>query len=118
MAIRKTSVRAFFTITVLMGLGACEAALDPQASGDIALGRAFAETNCGGCHAVAETGESPYPAAPPFRTLSERYPVENLAEALAEGIGVTHSGEVEMPEFVLTPEEIDGLLAYLQSIQD
>jgi cytochrome c len=81
------------------------------------MGRTFAEANCSRCHAVGETGDSPYAPAPPFRTLSERYPIENLAEALAEGIGVTHGGDVQMPEFVLTPEEIDNLLAYLESLQ-
>lgn len=69
------------------------------------------------CHAVSGTGESPYPPAPPFRNLSLRYPVENLAEALAEGIGVGHSGQVQMPEFVLTPAEIDDLLSYLETLE-
>ena len=40
-----------------------------------------------------------------------------MAEALAEGI-VTGHGPVNMPEFVLTPDQIDALLAYLVSIQE
>jgi mono/diheme cytochrome c family protein len=85
--------------------------------GDIGRGRVFAETHCGGCHAVGPAGASPYAPAPPFRTLHERYDVEGLAEALAEGILVGHKGEKQMPEFVLTPEEIDDLLAYLKSFE-
>jgi cytochrome c len=49
-------------------------------------GRVFAETNCARCHAIGPTGDSPVAKAPPFRTLHNRYPVENLEEALAEGI--------------------------------
>lgn len=85
--------------------------------GDVAKGRAFVEAHCSGCHAVGPTGTSPYAPAPPFRTLHERYDVEGLAEAFAEGILVGHKGEKQMPEFVMTPEEIDDLLAYLKSLE-
>jgi mono/diheme cytochrome c family protein len=51
--------------------------------------------------------------APPFRLLPGRYPVEHLAEALAEGIVVGHPA---MPEFTFNPPEIDALLSYLQSL--
>ena len=56
---------------------------------------------------------SPHPKAPPFRVVVERYPSENLAEALAEGIV---SGHPDMPVFVLKPEEIEAFLAYLDSL--
>jgi mono/diheme cytochrome c family protein len=54
------------------------------------------------------------PEAPPFRTLSERYPVTALEEAFAEGILVGHPA---MPEFRFEPHEIDAIIAYLQSVQ-
>jgi mono/diheme cytochrome c family protein len=85
--------------------------------GDVTRGRAFAQSHCAACHAIGLEGASPYAPAPPFRTLHLRYPVENLAEALAEGIGVGHRGERQMPEFVLEPEEIDDFLAYLKSLE-
>lgn len=85
--------------------------------GDATAGRAFAQKNCSTCHAVGETGASPYAPAPPLRTLHEKYDVEGLAEAFAEGILVGHKGPRQMPEFVLTPEEIDDLLAYLKSFE-
>jgi mono/diheme cytochrome c family protein len=47
-------------------------------------GRAFARTHCASCHAIGNVGESPLRIAPPFRTLHLRYPVEDLAESLAE----------------------------------
>jgi mono/diheme cytochrome c family protein len=80
----------------------------------VAQGRSIAETRCISCHAIGETGESRNPEAPPLRTLSERYPVNALEEAFAEGMLVGHPG---MPEFRFEPREIDALLAYLESIQ-
>lgn len=85
--------------------------------GDAVAGRAFVERNCSTCHAVAATGDSPYAPAPPLRTLHEKYDVEGLAEAFAEGILVGHKGPKQMPEFVLTTEEIDDLIAYLKSFE-
>ena len=79
----------------------------------IAKGRAIAEEKCARCHAVGMTDSSPHLEAPPFREVIKRYPSENLAEALAEGIV---SGHPDMPVFVLEPREIDAFLAYLDSL--
>jgi cytochrome c len=77
-------------------------------------GRVFAETNCARCHAIGPTGDSPVAKAPPFRTLHNRYPVENLEEALAEGIRTVH---LEMPQFELDSDQIDDLIAYLKFLE-
>ena len=77
-------------------------------------GEVLVRENCARCHAVGLTGDSPNPAAPPFRTLSSKYPIGNLAEALAEGIV---SGHPEMPIFVFGPHAVDAIIAYLESIQ-
>ena|SRR6516165_10321410 len=77
-------------------------------------GEALLGAKCARCHAVLRTGESPHSAAPAFRTLSRRYPIEGLAESLAEGLSVGHS---DMPEFVFERDEIAAILAYLNSIQ-
>jgi cytochrome c len=66
------------------------------------------------CHAVGRAGDSPLRITPPFRTLHTRYPVENLAEALAEGITVGHPA---MPEFRLDPDQIENLIAYLKTLE-
>ena len=83
---------------------------DPRAQ----RGRTFAQANCAQCHAVGPIGESPLRIAPPFRTLHERYPVETLAEALAEGIVTGHPS---MPEFRLDVAQINDLIAYLKSLE-
>uniref|UniRef100_B0SWG7 Cytochrome c class I n=1 Tax=Caulobacter sp. (strain K31) TaxID=366602 RepID=B0SWG7_CAUSK len=84
----------------------------PQDS--LALGQAIAKRDCGGCHAVGRLDDSPLPRAPRLRDLHRRYPVEQLGEALAEGIVVGHG---PMPEWVLQPHEIEALIAYLKSLE-
>lgn len=79
----------------------------------IDYGRKLVDENCARCHAVTSTDKSSHPDAPPFRTLSERYPIEDLAEALAEGISTGHP---DMPEFVAAPEQVDAIIAYIRSI--
>jgi cytochrome c len=77
-------------------------------------GRAYAKSHCARCHAIERTGESPLGVAPPFRTLHQRYPIETLGEALAEGI---NTGHAEMPNFRLDPDEIHDLLSYLKTLE-
>jgi cytochrome c len=82
--------------------------------GDVRLGFIFARQHCSICHAILKTGESPQKLAPPFRELHLRYPVEELGEALGEGI---RTGHPMMPEFQLDPDQIENLLAYLKSLE-
>jgi mono/diheme cytochrome c family protein len=90
----------------------------PSAFGEestVRRGEALLSKNCARCHAIGRSGASPHPVAPPFRTLSGRYPIEGLAEALAEGLSVGHP---DMPEFVFDPPDIRAILDYLNSIQE
>jgi len=82
---------------------------------DIQAGQTLAETRCARCHAVGRTGGSPVDGAPAFRDLGRKWPVENLAEALAEGIVVGHPA---MPAFAFSPPEIDDFLGWLNEIQE
>ena len=86
------------------------------AKGDAARGGSIAQKNCAPCHAIRRSGESPNPKSPPFRQLGQRYKVENLEEALAEGIVIGHEG-AEMPVFELAPPQIEDLIEYLRQIQ-
>jgi cytochrome c len=76
-------------------------------------GRHALDTRCSRCHAIGAEGQSPHAEAPPFRELMRRYPPESLAEALAEGIV---SGHPDMPEYVLSPSEIEAVMAYLHTL--
>ena len=77
-------------------------------------GHAFAEAHCAECHAISREGESPLPAAPPLRIMHRRYPVESIAESLAEGIATGHPA---MPQFKLSAAQIGDLIAYLKSLE-
>jgi cytochrome c len=77
-------------------------------------GKSFALNNCARCHSIDKVTQSPLKIAPPFRTLHLRYPIETLAEALAEGITTGHP---TMPEFRLEPDQIHDLLSYLKSLE-
>ena len=77
-------------------------------------GKTFALTNCARCHSIDRVTQSPLKIAPPFRSLHNRYPVETLAEALAEGI---NTGHPTMPEFQLEPDQIHDLLSYMKSLE-
>jgi cytochrome c len=79
----------------------------------VATGQALMQKNCARCHAIGMEDSSHHEDAPPFRVVVTRYPPENLAEALAEGIV---SGHPDMPEFVFQPDEIEAILAYLDSL--
>jgi mono/diheme cytochrome c family protein len=79
-----------------------------------AKGKLLVTENCSRCHAIGTEGDSPHKEAPPFRTLSAKYPVESLAESLAEGIV---SGHPDMPIFVFSPTDVGAIIDYLQSIQ-
>ncbi len=96
---------------VAMLPGGAFAMTDEEAA---AKGLAILQKNCSRCHAIGLTGSSPHPQAPPFRDVVQRYPIDNLAEALAEGIV---SGHPDMPVFVFEPADIEAFLAYLDHLR-
>ena len=78
-------------------------------------GRELARANCARCHSIERSGDSALKSAPPFRTLHQRYPVENLEEALAEGIVTGHT---DMPEFRLEPDQIADFIDFLKALEE
>lgn len=120
---KRLYVRSFFSLLtplfVLLCLGQPAAAqsedeLDSQAiAAIVAMGETIADEKCGRCHALGSTDKSPHEEAPPFREVAKRYPIESLAEALAEGI---LTGHPDMPVIALPDNEIDAFLTYLDSL--
>lgn len=102
-------------LTALMVLTLSAQAADAQAlSPSAQRGLSFVRINCARCHAIDKVSPSPLQVAPPFRTLHNRYPVETLAEAFAEGIVTGHPS---MPEFTLDPDQIHDLLTFLKTLE-
>ncbi len=103
--------RARMAVAVLACLtGPAVAQLSPAAQ----RGRSFVVSHCAQCHSVDKDSASPLAIAPPLRTLHQRYPVENLAESLGEGILVGHPA---MPQFKLEPSQVDEVIAYLRTLE-
>jgi len=91
-----------------VGAGPASAA-DPEAAG-----RALVQRYCADCHATGLAGASPLAIAPNFRDLHLRYDVEDLAEALVEGIVTAHP---EMPQFEFDPDQAQAIIAYLKTLE-
>src|SRR5215204_7683636 len=83
---------------------------DPRAQ----RGRVFVQTHCAQCHSTGPAGPSPLAVAPSFRDLHKSYPVESLAESLAEGIVTGHP---TMPQSTLDTGQIGAVIAYLKTLE-
>ncbi len=104
------NVTRLYAVTAVM----CAFPVELRAGALPDKGEVLVTKNCVRCHAIGATGESAHKEAPPFRQVVTRYPIENLAEALAEGIV---SGHPDMPEFVFAPSEIDAILELSRKAQ-
>jgi mono/diheme cytochrome c family protein len=84
----------------------------PGEAGDAARGLAYAEQTCASCHAVA-VGEtsSPLPEATPFEELAATPGLTGIA--LSAWLNTSHP---TMPDFIVDPDRIDDLAAYLASL--
>jgi cytochrome c len=104
------SWRALILAAALVVAAQWSAAADEQ----LARGHDLLQKDCAGCHAIGKSGASPRQEAPAFRTLSRRYPIDSLEEALGEGIITGHN---DMPEFKFDADDVGAIIAYLKSIQ-
>jgi cytochrome c len=77
-------------------------------------GHTLVEAACAVCHAVGRFDASPLKSAPPLREVHKRYPVEDLAEALAEGLITGHPSK---PEFRFDARDVDDIIDYLKSLE-
>lgn len=81
--------------------------------GDARQGQAIAEKYCAICHAIGTSGDSPKAKAIAFRDLHNLYPIDNLDEALGEGLVINHP---DMPEITLTVAQIFDFKAFLKGL--
>jgi mono/diheme cytochrome c family protein len=103
-------MRWILALAFLMPFAAAAHAASPE----VQRGVQFARLHCAKCHSIDKVSPSPLPAAPPFRNLHNRYPVETLEEAFGEGIVTGHPS---MPQFQLAPDQINDLIAFLKSLE-
>jgi cytochrome c len=99
---------------ILAAMLAMATRLPAAADEQLQRGHDLLQKDCAACHAIGKSGESPRSEAPAFRTLSQRYPIDSLEEALGEGIITGHN---DMPEFKFDADDVGAIIAYLKSIQ-
>ncbi|WP_280141546.1 MULTISPECIES: cytochrome c [unclassified Beijerinckia] len=77
-------------------------------------GQQMAKANCAICHSIDKRSESTDKEAPPFRELKNRYPLDSLEEAFAEGLSTSHP---RMPIFKIeNPQGISDFINFLKSL--
>ena len=59
------------------------------------------------------TGAGPLPQAPPLREVYLKYPMDQLEEGFAEGMGSRHR---DMPQIQFSDDQVAAILNYLGSI--
>ena len=91
----------------------CPGCVPGSGAATIGAGREIAQKFCARCHAIGMKEPSPHPSATPFRDIAAKGHVENLEEALGEGIVVGHP---DMPQWRFGPREVGALIAYLKSL--
>ena len=105
----------YLLVLVTTGVVTICSVMAQDGTSSLKRGEALLAKNCARCHAIGTVGRSPHPAAPAFRTISRKYPIDGLEEALGEGLSVGHP---DMPDFVFEPEDVGAIVAYLKSIQE
>jgi mono/diheme cytochrome c family protein len=102
-------------LVAMSGCAAVEPA--PQALpadvGDASIGRAYAASVCATCHAIGP-GEmiSPDPRAQPFSAIATTPGMTRTA--LNAWLNSSHTN---MPQFIVEPERVDDLSAYLATLR-
>jgi mono/diheme cytochrome c family protein len=95
---------------VLIASGGAAAAAESPA---VAAGRFIAARECGACHAIGPSGASPFPDAPPLRTVRPRMSRLAFLELLESRLETAHP---RMPRLDLGPDEIANLMAWWDSL--
>ncbi|MBC8012913.1 MAG: cytochrome c [Methyloceanibacter sp.] len=105
-------IRDALVCLALLVLGA-GGAFGADGSGAEIDGKTILEKNCGRCHSIAASGESPLPQAPPLREVYLKYPIDQLESGFAEGMGSRHR---DMPQIQFSADQVSAILNYLGSI--
>jgi mono/diheme cytochrome c family protein len=88
---------------------------EPARSAVAPRGQAYAQSSCGGCHAIAGDRASPNSNAPPFPAIVNQ---EGLtAETLSHWLRGAHNYPGDM-DFSLGERQVDELVAYMLTLRD
>jgi mono/diheme cytochrome c family protein len=84
----------------------------PAAAQDLSVGRSLATRWCMACHVVEPGQSKATDNAPSFRAIALR--PDTTAASLDRYLS---KGHTLMPDFLLSPRERDGLVAYILSLR-
>jgi len=105
-------MRSLATALIVLA-GSALPALAQTEPGDPAAGRRLAETWCANCHRIASQGPGPVgDAAPAFAAVAAMPSTTRMA--LAAFLQTPHPS---MPNYQLSREEMDDVIAYLLSLR-
>jgi mono/diheme cytochrome c family protein len=115
--IREKPLKTIYLLSLAMCATACQPlpAAVPSTSSRHAEGLAFAQTSCGGCHAVGRYGTSPNPNSPAFAGIVNQPGL--TAETLSSWLRDAHNYPDEM-KFSLEGRAVDDLVAYMLTLRD
>jgi len=103
-------MRLILSTLALVGFVAGAQAQDPVQEG-AKIVREF----CARCHAIGKSDKSPHADAPPFRTLSRSFDLDQFPRLLERGLASNHP---DMPEFKFNEDNARAVRAYLRTIQE
>jgi mono/diheme cytochrome c family protein len=114
--IEETAMRTLIVSAIFSILGMV-AASKAQDIGDVQQGRQLALDVCAACHAVrAGQTQSPLATAPSFEEIAHMPGM--TAAALAFWLTAQSHHHPTMPNFILSPQQVRNVSAYLLSLRD
>ena len=101
------------TLTALFVTAGASDVAGAQEPGSPAKGLNYAQQVCALCHAVRKADQtSPNPLAPNFEAIANTSGVSGVSLAT-----ILHSAHESMPNFVLSANEQDNIVAYILSLK-
>ena len=109
LAIMKSFYRIFILLIGIVSLPSVSFAEEST----LARGQRLIEANCTPCHAIGETGDSPFAPAPPFREVAKNYSRDELVDGFMEGLAVRHPA---MPDWDMTVDQAEAISTYIMGL--
>lgn len=109
-------MRRLIVPALLMLTGCAQAPLAPAASQTASVaesrGQGLAVRDCAACHAILAGQQSPNASAPGFATIRLRHNELSLERLLTT---IAHDGHFEMPRRPLSANDIEDLVAFIET---
>ena len=108
-------MRKIIALGIVIGLGfaASAAAQDAKAKGE----KLYVDQKCGMCHSIADKGNK----KGPLDGVASKYSADELRQWIVDAKGMTAKTKAtrkpDMKNYTLPKEEVDSLVAYMQTLK-